>query len=128
LVAEVSAIFAARLADKIGLIQTMVVTHLPINVLITLVPLMPNEGLAVIILIMRFCISQMDVPTRNAYVQGVVATDERSAANGVTNVVRSVGAGIECSRENLECACMERVFISHVVYFRHQDCIGHVFP
>jgi MFS family permease len=92
LVAGVSALLAARLADKIGLILTMFVTHLPSNVLLILVPLMPNESLAIFVLILRFSISQMDVPTRNAYVQGVVAADERSAANGVTNVVRSVGA------------------------------------
>jgi MFS family permease len=53
---------------------------------------MPTEMLAIVILCLRFCISQMDNPTRNAYVQGVVHPDERSAANGVTNVVRSVGA------------------------------------
>jgi hypothetical protein len=56
------------------------------------VPLMPTEMLAIVILCLRFCISQMDNPTRNAYVQGVVHPDERSAANGVTNVVRSLGA------------------------------------
>jgi MFS family permease len=56
------------------------------------VPLMPNEMLAIVMLCLRFCISQMDTPARNAYVQGVVHPDERSAANGVTNVVRSVGA------------------------------------
>jgi MFS family permease len=53
---------------------------------------MPTEMLAIAMLCLRFCISQMDSPTRNAYVQGVVHPDERSAANGVTNVVRSVGA------------------------------------
>jgi MFS family permease len=92
IVAGISSLFAASLADKIGLIMTMVVTHLPSNVLLILVPLMPTEMLSIIVLCMRFCISQMDVPTRNAYVQGVVCSDERSAANGVTNVVRSVGA------------------------------------
>jgi MFS family permease len=56
------------------------------------VPLMPSETLAIAMLCLRFSISQMDVPTRNAYVQGVVDPDERSAANGITNVVRSVGA------------------------------------
>lgn len=94
LVAGVSALFAAKLADSIGLIMTMVVTHLPSNVLLALVPLMPNETAAIAMLCARYCISQMDVPTRNAYVQGVVAEDERSAANGVTNVVRSFGAAM----------------------------------
>ncbi len=92
LVAGISALFAAKLADKIGLIATMVVTHLPSNILIILVPLMPTQALAMTMLCLRYSISQMDVPTRNAYVQGVVDADERSAANGVTNVVRSIGA------------------------------------
>ena len=94
ILAGISALFAARLADFIGLIMTMVVTHLPSNIMIMLVPLLPNETLAMIMLCARFSISQMDVPTRNAYVQGVVAADERSAANGITNIVRSVGASL----------------------------------
>ena len=79
--------------------MTMVVTHLPSNVLLLLVPLMPNESAAIAVLCFRYCISQMDVPTRMAYVQGVVHPDERSAANGVTTVVRSLGmsAGPYCS-------------------------------
>ena len=92
LLAGVSALFAARLADRIGLVLTMVVTHLPSNVFIILVPLMPTEFAAIAMLCLRYSISQMDVPTRNAYVQGVVDPSERSAANGVTNVVRSIGA------------------------------------
>lgn len=64
--AGVSALFAAKLADSIGLVLTMVVTHLPSNVFIILVPLMPNETLAIAMLCLRFSISQMDVPTRNA--------------------------------------------------------------
>ena len=90
--AGVSALFAAKLADQIGLIMTMFVTHLPSNVFTILLPLMPNETLAIVMICARYSISQMDVPTRNAYVQGVVEPDERSAANGVTNVVRSLGA------------------------------------
>jgi MFS family permease len=86
LVAGVSALFAATLADHIGLVLTMVVTHLPSNVLLILVPLMPSELLSILMICARYCISQMDVPTRNAYVQGVVDPDERSAANGITNV------------------------------------------
>ena len=94
-----SSLFAAKLADRIGLVMTMVVTHLPSNVLLLLVPLMPNESAAIALLCFRYCISQMDVPTRMAYVQGVVHPDERSAANGVTTVVRSLGmsAGPYCS-------------------------------
>jgi MFS family permease len=93
-VAGVSALLAAPLANMIGLIMTMTVTHLPSNVLLILVPLMPNEKLAVMMLCLRYCISQMDVPTRNAYVSGVVAADERSASQGVTNVIRSLGAAV----------------------------------
>ena len=92
IVAGVSALFAAQIADRIGLVNTMVVTHIPSNILLVLVPLMPNETAALVVLCLRYSISQMDVPTRNAYVQGVVDADERSAANGITNVVRSVGA------------------------------------
>jgi len=92
--AGVSALFAAKLADSIGLVLTMVVTHLPSNVFIILVPLMPNETWAIAMLCLRYSISQMDVPTRNAYVQGVVDPTERSAANGVTNVVRSIGGSV----------------------------------
>lgn len=94
IVAGVSALFAAKLADYIGLIMTMVVTHLPSNVLLILVPLMPTETTSIGMLCLRYCISQMDVPTRNAYVQGVVEPDERSAANGITNVVRSIGGAV----------------------------------
>jgi MFS family permease len=94
LVAGISALFAAKLADYIGLVLTMVVTHLPSNVLLMLVPLMPGEASAIAMLCARYCISHMDVPTRNAYVQGVVEPDERSAANGITNVVRSIGGAI----------------------------------
>ena len=69
IVAGVSALFAAKLADKIGLILTMVVTHLPSNVMLILVPLMPSEFMAISLLCVRYSISEMDMPTRNAYVQ-----------------------------------------------------------
>jgi MFS family permease len=92
IVAGISALFAAEIAAYIGLIMTMVVTHLPSNVFLILVPIMPTEFTSILMICARYSISQMDVPTRNAYVQGVVDPDERSAANGVTNVVRSIGA------------------------------------
>ncbi len=94
LLAGISALSAARLAARFGLINTMVFTHLPSNVLLILVPLMPNAGLAVLVLLLRFSISQMDVPTRQAYTVSVVEPDERSAAAGVTGVARSIGAGL----------------------------------
>lgn len=94
LLAGVSALLAARVAARIGLINTMVVTHLPSNVLLCLVPLMPTLSLAIAVLLLRFSISQMDVPTRQSYVVAVVSADERSAASGVTAIARSVGASI----------------------------------
>jgi MFS family permease len=97
ILAAVSALTAAKLASRIGLINTMVFTHLPSNVLLILVPLMPNVYLAILMLLLRFSISQMDVPTRQSYVMAVVEPDERSAAAGVTAVARSVGAAISPS-------------------------------
>jgi MFS family permease len=87
-----SGLVAARLADRIGLVNTMVFTHIPSNVLLILVPLMPSFGWAMAVLLARFSISQMDVPTRQSFVASVVAPDERSAAAGVTNIFRSCGA------------------------------------
>jgi len=92
--AGVSALLATRLAARIGLVRTMVFTHLPSNALLMLVPLMPTLPLAVIVLFARFSISQMDVPTRQAYVLAVVAPEERSAAAGITGVARTAGAAI----------------------------------
>jgi MFS family permease len=94
LLAGVSALAAGRLARRIGLLNTMIFTHLPSNVLLILVPLMPDVYWAVGVLLARFSISQMDVPTRQAYTMAVVRPDERSAAAGVTGVARSVGASI----------------------------------
>lgn len=94
LFAAASALGAATLAKRFGLVNTMVFTHLPSNVLLILVPLMPNLALAVTVLLIRFCISQMDVPTRQSYTMAVVDPDERSAASGITTVARSVGAAI----------------------------------
>jgi predicted MFS family arabinose efflux permease len=94
LLAGLSALYAVRLAGRIGLIRTMVVTHIPSNVLLILVPLMPNLPLAIGMLLLRFSISQMDVPTRQAYTMHVVAPDERSAAAGVTGIARTAGAAI----------------------------------
>jgi len=94
LLAGVSALAAGWLARRIGLVNTMVFTHLPSNILLILVPLMPNVYWAIGVLLVRFSISQMDVPTRQAYTMAVVRPDERSAAAGVTGVARSMGASI----------------------------------
>jgi MFS family permease len=92
--AGISALLAARLAARWGLVNTMVVTHLPSNILLILVPLMPSLHLAVLVLLVRFSISQMDVPTRQSYIMAVVSKDERSAAAGITGVARTTGAAI----------------------------------
>jgi len=85
---------AAWIARRIGLIRTMVFTHLPSNILLMLVPLMPSLPLAITVLLLRFSISQMDVPTRQSYTMAVVEPDERSAASGVTGVARTIGASL----------------------------------
>ncbi|HEX7490453.1 MAG TPA: MFS transporter [Candidatus Limnocylindrales bacterium] len=92
LLAGMSGLAASWIADRIGLIRTMVFTHLPSNVLLALVPLMPTLPLAIAVLLARFSISQMDVPTRQSYTMSVVEPDERSAAAGVTGIARSLGA------------------------------------
>jgi MFS family permease len=94
LLAGISALAAGWLGQRIGLVNTMVFTHLPSNLLLILVPLMPSAEWAVALLLLRFSISQMDVPTRQAYTMAVVSPDERSAASGVTTVARSFGAAI----------------------------------
>lgn len=90
--AAISALSASWLAARIGLINTMVFTHLPSNILLIFVPFMPNLPMAIAMLLIRYSISQMDVPTRQSYTMAVVEPDERSAAAGVTGVARSVGA------------------------------------
>jgi MFS family permease len=94
ILAAISALAAAGIARRIGLINTMVFTHLPSNVLLILVPLMPNLPLAILVLLARFSISQMDVPTRQSYTIAVVDPDERSAAAGVTGIARTTGAAV----------------------------------
>ena len=97
ILAGISALMAARIAGRIGLIKTMVYTHIPSNILLMLVPLMPTLPSAVLVLLLRFSISQMDVPTRQSYTMAVVDPDERSAAAGVTGVARTTGAAISPS-------------------------------
>jgi predicted MFS family arabinose efflux permease len=89
-----SALVAVRIAARIGLVRTMVFTHLPANVLLILTAFMPNATLAVTCLLARAALSQMDVPARTSYVMAVVAPDERPAAASVTNVPRSLAAAV----------------------------------
>ena len=85
---------SGRLGDRFGLINTMVFTHLPSNVLLLLVPLSPNLGWAVALLLARFALSQMDVPARQAYVVSIVPPAERAGAVAVTGAVRGVAQGL----------------------------------
>jgi MFS family permease len=94
ILAGISALSAAWVARRIGLINTMVFTHLPSNILLMLVPLMPTLPLAILVLLLRFSISQMDVPARQSYTMAVVDPDERSAASGITGVARTIGASL----------------------------------
>jgi len=94
LIAGLSALSAAWVANRIGLVNTMVATHLPSNVLLFLVPLMPTLPLAIGVLLLRFSISQMDVPTRQSFTMAVVEPDERAAAAGVTGIARTVGSSL----------------------------------
>ena len=90
--AGVSALAAASIARRIGLLNTMVFTHLPSNILLLLIPFMSSVGWAIAMLLLRFSISQMDVPTRQAYLIKVVDPAERTAAAGITGAARAVGA------------------------------------
>jgi predicted MFS family arabinose efflux permease len=79
---------APRIAQRFGLLRTMVFTHLPSNVLLALIPFAPNLSTAVAVLFARTLLSQMDVPTRQAYVMALVEPDERTAAAAYTNTAR----------------------------------------
>jgi MFS family permease len=81
---------AGRLANRIGLIRTMVFTHIPSNILLILIPLSPTLGWAIALLVTRFSLSQMDVPARQAYVVSIVPPAERAGALAVTGAVRGV--------------------------------------
>lgn len=85
---------AARFAKRFGLLNTMVFTHLPSNVLLVLVPFMPTFESAAAVLLARFALSQMDVPTRQAYVMAAAAPHDRLRAAGLTNAVRPAAAAI----------------------------------
>jgi MFS family permease len=94
MLAALSFLAAPPMARRIGLLNTMVFTHLPSNVLLLFVPLMPNVEWAVAVLLLRHLLSQMDVPTRQSYTMAVVDADERAAAAGVLSVSRNVGAAV----------------------------------
>ena len=89
-----SAFVSSRIARRIGLIRTMVFTHLPAQILLIATAFMPNLGLAIACLIARSLLSAMDVPARNSYVMAVVSAPERAAAASVTNVPRSLASAL----------------------------------
>jgi MFS family permease len=94
LLSALSFLAAAPLARRFGLLNTMVFTHLPSNVLLLLVAFMPTFPLASATLLLRQSLSQMDVPTRQAYTMALVEPEERTAAASVTSLARSVGSGV----------------------------------
>ena len=94
ILAGISALAAAWLAKRFGLLNTMVFTHLPSNILLLLIPFMPTLTLAITVLLLRFSISQMDVPTRQSYLIAVLQPEERTAAAGITGVARTTGAAL----------------------------------
>ena len=81
---------SGRLADRVGLVNTMVFTHLPSNILLLLVPFSPSLAWAVALLLARFALSQMDVPARQAYIVSIVPPTERAGAVAMTGAVRGV--------------------------------------
>ena len=92
-----SFIVAAKIADKIGLVNTMVFTHIPSNILLILVAFAPTLLLAIIFYLARMALSQMDVPTRQSYIVAVVKEEERTAAAGITNISRNIAQSISPS-------------------------------
>jgi len=94
LLSALSFLAAPPIARRIGLLNTMVFTHLPSNFLLLLVPLMPNLELTVVVLLARHLLSQLDVPTRQSYTMAVVDPNERAASAGIMSVARNVGAAI----------------------------------
>ena len=89
-----SQILSPRVAARVGLIRTMVYTHLPANLFLILAGLMPTAPLSISFLLLRMALSQMDVPARQAFVMAVVPPEERAAASSVTNVPRSLAAAL----------------------------------
>jgi len=87
-----SYLVAVRIANRIGLLYTMVFTHLPSSILLIMTPFVPSLAWAVVLLFIRSALSQMDMPTRNSYVMAVVSPRERAAAASVTSVPRSLAS------------------------------------
>ncbi|MBC8021877.1 MAG: MFS transporter, partial [Burkholderiales bacterium] len=88
----VSFLVAVRIAERIGLVNTMVFTHMPANVCLILVPFADSLGVVMALLMVRALLSQMDVPTRSSYVMAIVLPEERPAAASITSVPRSLAS------------------------------------
>ena len=93
-VAGFSALLSAPIAKRVGLVNTMVWTHIPGNVLLIAFPFMPTLELSVAALLGRFLVAQMDVPARTSYMMAIVDDDERSAASTLANQAKLIGASL----------------------------------
>ncbi|MBY3093555.1 MFS transporter [Rhizobium laguerreae] len=94
LVAGLSMLLAPVLAERIGLLNTMVWTHIPSNIMLMMVPLAPNVEIAIALFVGRMLVSQMDVPARQSYMMAIVDPAERVPAAGITNVARAAASAI----------------------------------
>ena len=94
IVTAASFLLAARIAGRFGLINTMVFTHLPSNVVLTLIPFAPSALLAVVLLLCRQSMSQLDVAPRQSFVVSIVPESDRTAASGITNSSRSFSQSV----------------------------------
>lgn len=83
---------AVRIANRIGLVRTMVFTHIPANLCLVAIPFVPEVSYAIVLLFVRSALSQMDVPTRSSYVMAIVTPEERPAAASITTVPRSLAS------------------------------------
>ena len=94
IISAFSSLIAVRISQRIGLVKTMVFTHIPASVLLVLVALAPHVSIAITLFLMRAFLSQMDVPVRTSYVMAVVKPEERAAASSITNVPRSLASAL----------------------------------
>src|SRR5262249_48587423 len=90
--AALSFLAAVRIARRIGLVNTMVFTHIPSSLCLIAIPFMPHLSYVIVLLLIRSALSQMDVPTRSSYVMAIVSPEERPAAASITSVPRSIAA------------------------------------
>ena len=92
IVSAFSSLLSVKVAARIGLVRTMVFTHIPASILLVLVALAPNVWVAMSLFVLRGLLSQMDVPVRTSYVMAVVSPQERAAAASITNIPRSLAS------------------------------------